>query len=182
MLKISFLFGLALFVVVLAETNDASGAPPRTVTFTGTAQDCFEGSVDLAGNIKVSAFQLGRARPIKAHLDSMSQISIGRDSTDSAAFARLGTMYTTLQSMVVKTRALARDTSATTGAFSLTFAAVDSVLVVGYQPQEDRDFYYSFKLLTGQSNTTFILDMSRGGCGFSSVSVSRALVRSEPIP
>jgi|SRR4051812_19675219 hypothetical protein len=166
MLKTLFL-SFCAFALVLAVINNASGAPPRTVTFTGTAQDCFEGSVDLASGIQVSAFQLSRARPIKAHLDSMSQITFGGLGDDSVSFARLGAMYTTLQSMVVNnTKALARQTSATDGSFALTFSAVDSVLVVGYQPQEDRDFYYSSKLMTGQSNTTFVLDMSRGACGF----------------
>jgi hypothetical protein len=166
MLKISLL-GLAALALVLTVINNALGAPPHTVTFTGTAQDCFEGSVDSASGIKVAAFQLSRARPIKAHLDSMSQITFGGTGDDSVSFARLDAMYTTLQSMVVNnTKALARQTSATNGSFILTFAAVDSVLVVGYQPQEDRDFYYSSKLMAGQSNTTFILDMSRGACGF----------------
>ena len=165
MLKISLLC-LAAFTLVVAGINKAEGAPPPSVTFTGTAQDCFAGSVDLAGGIKVSAFQLSRARPIKAHLDSMSQITFAGLGDDSASFARLDAMYTTLQSMVIDTRALTRQTSALNGSFSLTFRATDSVLVVGYEPQDDRDFYYSSKVMTGQSNTTFILDMSRGGCGF----------------
>lgn len=165
MLKIPLLC-LAAFTLVLAGIKNAAGAPPPSVIFTGTAQDCFAGSVDLAGGIKVSAFRLSRARPIKAHLDSMSQITFAGLGDDSASFARLDAMYTTLQSMVIDTRALARQTSALNGSFSLTFSATDSVLVVGYEPQDDRDFYYSSKVMTGQSNTTFILDMSRGACGF----------------
>src|SRR6185436_18860873 len=39
------------------------------------------------------------------------------------------------------------------GSFALTFSAVDSVLVVGYQPKEDQDFYYSSKAMTGQASS-----------------------------
>jgi hypothetical protein len=71
--------------------------------------------------------------------------------------------------MVAGTKALARATSAVNGTFALTFSPVDSVLVVRYQPQEDQDFYYSSKVMTGQTgqaSRSFVLDMSRGGCGF----------------
>jgi hypothetical protein len=81
-------------------------------------------------------------------------------------FVHPDSMYVKLQSMFAGTKALARATSAVNGAFALTFSAVDSVLVVGYQPQEDQDFYYSSKVMTGQASRSFVLDMSRGGCGF----------------
>jgi hypothetical protein len=56
--------------------------------------------------------------------------------------------------------------SNSSGTFSLAFSAVDSLIVVGYQLQEDQDFYYSSKVMTGQASRSFVLDMSRAGCGF----------------
>jgi hypothetical protein len=166
MLKPLFLsIGVLAFAVSYShEAVEAS--PPPSVTFTGTAQDCSRvGDTLRAGHVNVSAFQVSKARPIKAHLDSMALVNLNV-SNEHAAFVHLDSMYVKLQSMVAGTKALARATSAVNGTFALTFSPVDSVLVVGYQPQEDQDFYYSSQVMTGQASRSFVLDMSRGGCGF----------------
>jgi hypothetical protein len=145
----------------------AASSAPTKVTFNGTAQDCATvGQVLRAAHVKVSAFQLSKARPIKAHLDSMQRVLFPDSGDDGPAFTHLDSMYVSLQTMVASTRALARDTSAVNGTFTLTFAPTDSVLIVGYQPQEDQDFYYSSALLAGTTSQSVILDMSRGACGF----------------
>jgi hypothetical protein len=145
----------------------AASSAPKTVTLDGTAQDCATvGQVLRAAHVKVSAFQLSKARPIKAHLDSMNHIRFKGDGTDGSAFEHLDNMYVLLQKVVGSTRALSRDTSAVNGTFTLNFAPTDSVLIVGYQPQEDQDFYYSSALLAGTTSQSVILDMSRGACGF----------------
>jgi len=51
------------------------------------------------------------------------------------------------------------------GSFALTFSAVDSVLVVGYQPKEDQDFYYSSKVMTGQASSGRIQIRRHPGLG-----------------
>jgi hypothetical protein len=168
MLK-SLLLSCGALALAVALTRDAVQAAPPTVTFGGTAQDCSHvGDTLRAANINVSAFQVSKARPIKAHLDSMktAQVTLANAANDHAAFVHLDSMYVKLQSMVAGTKALARTTSAVSGTFALTFSPVDSVLVVGYQPQEDQDFYYSSIVMTGRASTSFVLDMSRGGCGF----------------
>ena len=161
------LLSLGVLAFAVSLSHDAvKASPPPSVTFTGTAQDCSRiGDVLLAGHVNVSAFQVSKARPIKAHLDSMAQVNLNA-ANEHAAFVHLDSMYMKLQSMVAGTKALARATSAVNGTFALTFSSVDSVLVVGYQPQEDQDFYYSSKVMTGQASRSFVLDMSRGGCGF----------------
>jgi hypothetical protein len=169
MLKSLLLSCGALAFVVAVTRGALQAAPPTTVTFSGTAQDCSHvGDTLLAGNINLSAFQVSKARAIKTHLDSMvtAQVSLAGAANDHAAFVHLDSMYVKLQSMVAGTKALARATSAANGTFSLAFSAVDSVIVVGYQLQEDQDFYYSSKVMTGQASRSFVLDMSRGGCGF----------------
>jgi hypothetical protein len=144
------LLSLGVLAFAVSLSHDAvKASPPPSVTFTGTAQDCSRiGDVLLAGHVNVSAFQVSKARPIKAHLDSMAQVNLNA-ANEHAAFVHLDSMYMKLQSMVAGTKALARATSAVNGTFALTFSSVDSVLVVGYQPQEDQDFYYSSKVMTG---------------------------------
>jgi hypothetical protein len=166
MLKRLF-FSFGVLAVAMGLSHDAVKASlPPSVTFSGTAQDCSRvGATLLAGHVNISAFQVSKARPIKAHLDSMAQVNLtGPD--EHAAFVHLDSMYVKLQSMVAGTKALARATSAVNGTFALTFSPVDSVIVVGYQPQEDQDFYYSSTVMTGRASRSFVLDMSRGGCGF----------------
>ena len=168
MLK-SILLSCVALAFCVAGARDTMHAAPPTVTFSGTAQDCSRvGDTLLAGNINVSAFQVSKARPIKAHLDSMktAQAALARATGLHAPFVHMDSMYVRLQTMVTGTKALARATSTVAGTFSLTFSAVDSVLIVGYQPQEDQDFYYSSKILTGTTSKSFVLDMSRGDCGF----------------
>jgi hypothetical protein len=167
MLKLPLFVCVACALLVSLSHGAAVASAPSKVTLNGTAQDCQTvGQVLHAAHVNVSAFQLSKARPIKAHLDSMNQIRFKGDGTDDPAFEHLDSLYVSLQTMVVSTRALARDTSAVNGTFTLTFAPTDMVLIVGYQPQEDQDFYYSSALLTGHASKSFILDMSRGGCGF----------------
>jgi hypothetical protein len=167
MLKLSLLVCVACALLVSLIHSAAVASAPTKVTFNGTAQDCQTvGQTLRAAYVNVSAFQLSKARPIKAHLDSMQQVLFPDSGDDGPAFRHLDSMYVSLQTMVASTRALARDTSAVNGTFTLTFAPTDMVLIVGYQPQEDQDFYYSSALLTGHASKSFILDMSRGGCGF----------------
>lgn len=169
MLKPLFLsMGVLVFAVSYSH-KAVEASPPPSVTFTGTAQDCSHvGDTLRAAYVNVSAFQVSKARPIKAHLDSMTtaQANLARAANEHAAFVHMDSMYVKLQSMVAGTKALARATSAVNGTFALTFSPVDSVIVVGYQDQEDQDFYYSSKVMTGQASRSFVLDMSRGGCGF----------------
>jgi hypothetical protein len=81
---------------------------------------------------------------------------------DSLAFKKYDAMEVRLQSLIVKTRALSRKTSAPDGSFTMTFGPVDSVLVTGFADREDEMYYFSYEYLSGRANTSFVLDMSRG--------------------
>jgi hypothetical protein len=85
---------------------------------------------------------------------------------DSTAVPKFDSLMTRLQSLVISTHALARTGSASNGSFTLSFAPVDSVVVVGFEDMEDEPWYYSSKSMSGMANSSFILDMSRGHCGF----------------
>jgi hypothetical protein len=38
--------------------------------------------------------------------------------------------------------------------------------VLGWANMEDEPYVYNFKVMQATDSTSFILDMSRGGCGF----------------
>ena len=57
-------------------------------------------------------------------------------------------------------------TSAPDGTFSIFISAVDTVLVVGYANMEDEPYVYDYKIMPAVTDMSFILDMSRGQCGF----------------
>jgi hypothetical protein len=75
-------------------------------------------------------------------------------------------MESQMRTLINGTAALARKTSAEDGTFSIFISSVDSLLVVGYQSKEDEPYVYAYKIMPGLSDTSFILDMSGGDCGF----------------
>lgn len=145
---------------------DVTPGPKPTTTFNGTAQTCFMRKTVPVGSVSIAAFKVSNARPLVAHLDSMDKFAgfgIGDDTTASAHF---DIMQTVMQNMIVSTRALERTTSALDGTFAVTFSPVDSVLVAGFANMEDEPYVYAYKIMRGLADTSFILDMSRGDCGF----------------
>jgi hypothetical protein len=166
MLK-TILICVGLLVCAEALSNKVVFAALQTnATFNGTAQTCFMGRPVPVGNVSVSAFKVSNARPLVAHLDSMAKFGgfgIGDDTTASSQF---DAMETQLHTMINGTAALARRTSASDGKFSIFISAVDSLLVVGYANMEDEPYVYAYKIMPGLSDTSFILDMSGGDCGF----------------
>ena len=135
-------------------------------TFSGTAQTCFMGRTVPVGSVSVSAFKVSTARPLVAHLDSMDRFPGFGIGDDSAAVAQFDAMESQMRTLINGTAALARKTSAEDGTFSIFISSVDSLLVVGYQRKEDEPYVYAYKIMPGLSDTSFILDMSGGDCGF----------------
>lgn len=147
------------------EPDVTLGSKPA-VAINGNAQTCFMRKTVPVGNVSISAFKVSKARPLVAHLDSMDKFAgfgIGDDTTASAQF---DIMQTAMQNMIVSTRALERTTSALDGTFAITISPVDSVLVAGFANMEDEPYVYAYKIIRGLADTSFILDMSRGDCGF----------------
>ena len=83
--------------------------------------------------------------------------------TDPNAIDRFLTQYSQMLVLDTTTTALARTTSGSNGAFSVTIPPTDSVLVVGYEDVEDHPYFYSYTVVPGQSSLSFVLDMSLGG-------------------
>jgi hypothetical protein len=150
-----------LGVLVLVQP---AGSTSLNVALSGTAQDCFAGAVDPVSGVSIAAFQVSAAGPILAQLDTMHRFVFV--DFDSTAVPKFDSLMTRLQSLVISTHALARTGSASNGSFTLSFAPVDSVVVVGFEDMEDEPWYYSSKSMSGMANSSFILDMSRGHCGF----------------
>jgi hypothetical protein len=73
--------------------------------------------------------------------------------------------YAQLKSLFTTATPLARDSTSSTGSYSLTVPARDSVLVLGLTEIEDSPSYYQYQMVGGRSNVSLLLDMSGGGCG-----------------
>jgi hypothetical protein len=136
------------------------------VTLSGTAKTCFNTTAVPVAGVSVSFFKVSSARPIVAHLDSMNTFSGFGHGDDETASGQFDAMETAMQSMIVSTPAILRRTSAADGTFAITISAVDSVVAVGYANMEDEPFVYDYKIMPGIADRSFILDMSRGQCGF----------------
>ena len=115
------------------------------------------------GGVTIGAFALDFGKPVHDQLDEMEKFT-GFATHDSLAFEKYDAMETRLQNLVLTTRALSRATSAADGTFTLKFAPVDSVLVVGFADREDEMYYFAHTYIRGRADTSFVLDMSSGGC------------------
>jgi hypothetical protein len=138
------------------------GNAPKVV-LSGTAKSCYPGQpVVTVGvdSVRVSTFQVSKVPTLMASLKTLDTAS----TRTAALFAHTDSLYSTLLSQVNSTTALARATSNTSGAFQVSIAPVDSVLVFGYAHDQDVPFLYSYKTVSGRANLSFTLDMSRGDC------------------
>lgn len=147
-----------LVFVVVGLTGD--------VILSGTAKTCLNTSPAPVGGVSVSFHRVSSARPLVAHLDSMDKFTGFQQGDDTTASAKFDGMYTAMQNMVFTTPAILRRTSAGDGTFSVTISPVDSVLVVGFATVWDEPYIYDYKVMSGMASKSFILDMSRGQCGF----------------
>jgi hypothetical protein len=144
-----------------AVTVLAVGAPK--VILSGKAQSCHPGKpIRLVGvrGVNVSAFQVSKVPLLMAKLKIMDTTTI----TDGASMMRLDTLSMQSDSLVNGSTALARVISDSTGIFTLSIAATDSVLVYGLGHDEDDPVNQAFKTMSGRANSSFVLDMSHGGC------------------
>ena len=142
------------------------GAVGGEVTFSGTAKTCFNTSIVPVANVNVGFYRVSNARPLIAHLDSMDKFMQGRQENDPSVFAQFDAMETVMQNMTSTTPAILRRTSAADGTFAITISPVDSILVTGWANAEDEAYVYDYKVFPGNISRSFILDMSRGQCGF----------------
>jgi hypothetical protein len=138
-----------------------------SVTLSGTAETCFNTNTVPVGGVKVGFFQVSKARRLVAHLDSMARFpGFGPTGGDATATAKFDALEAEMQNLWRRTRAIGRTTTGPDGTFSLNMPPVDSILVLGWANMEDEPYVYNFKMMPATESTSFILDMSRGGCGF----------------
>ena len=148
MLKLSSI--VAAIIVLCAATLPS-------VVLTGAAKDCQGRTYVQVPGVTVAAFSPTKNRKMVDLLKSMDT-AVFVDG-DTAAMTRFGSQYSQLVGLVTASTALARATSSSTGDFSLTIAALDSALVVGYADVEDEPYYYTYRMVGGRANSVFALDM-----------------------
>lgn len=167
MLKNILICACLLAVVDPVVSKALRGASGGDVTFSGTAKTCFNSAIVPVTNVSVGFYRVSSARPLMAHLDSMATFpGFGADGADSVAANQFDALESTMQHMAITTPAILRRTSAADGTFSITISPVDSILVLGYANMEDEPYVYDFKVMPGTVSRSFVLDMSRGQCGF----------------
>jgi hypothetical protein len=137
---------------------------PADVVLSGTAKDCAGRNYVQVPGVNLAAFDPAQNPQLVGLLKSMDTADFV--DADLAAMARFTAKYSELVRLVSTLPALARTTSNAAGEFSLSVSTRDSVLVVGYQLTEDEPNYYSHRFVAGQTNGSFVLDMSRGECHY----------------
>lgn len=135
-----------------------------SVSVSGSTKECFMGSMVPVGGVNLAAFQVSAVPSIAAQLDTMANFTGFATSSYAVASQKYDSLNTQLQNLIVNTRALARATSAADGTFRLSFAPVDSVLVIGFADREDEQWYFSYQRLSGRASTSLVLDMLPGAC------------------
>jgi len=157
MLIKSIAFVLAAFAAV-----SVLAAPPK-VTLSGKVQSCHPGKpIRLVGvkGVNISAFQVSRVPSLLSHLKAMDATTI----TDSASMMRKDSLSTVADSLANSSTALLRVLSDSLGNFKLSIPVTDSVLVYGLGHDEDEPFDQVYKTMSGRTNSSFVFDMSHGGC------------------
>jgi hypothetical protein len=160
-----FCAGLLVIADPLLSTG-MLGALQADVTFSATAKTCFNTTPHPVGGVAVSFFKVSSARSLVAHLDSMNTfVGFGRGD-DATASGRFDTMQAALRRLIWITPWLGSRTTAPNGTVAMTISPIDSLLVVGYADMEDQPYVWDYKIMRGDASASFILDMSRGQCGF----------------
>jgi hypothetical protein len=154
---------IATILVALAAVSALAASAPK-VTLSGKAQSCYSGTpIRLLGikSVNVSAFQVSKVPTIMSNLKTMDTLTI----TDEASMIRLDTLARQTYRLVNSSNALARAVSDSTGSFKLSIPVTDSVVVYGEGDDPDTPVDQAFKTMSGRANSSFVLDMSNGGCG-----------------
>jgi hypothetical protein len=134
------------------------------VSISGSTKECFMGTKVAVGGVNLAAFQVSAARPIVAQLDTMANFTGFATNTYGTASQKYDSLYNQLQNLIVNTRALSRAISAADGTFKMSFAPVDSVVLIGFADREDEQWYFSYQYLSGLASTSLVLDMLPGTC------------------
>ncbi len=137
---------------------------PPAVTIKGTATDCFADSIVRIPSVRISAFNASANREMVDSLRAMESLSFG-DSV-GASIARMNVQFNRVMVLSQKMRPLARVETDRNGAFEISTAAVDSILVLATYDDEGEAFPYAYGIVPARSNHSIELDLSRGSCSY----------------
>ena len=154
---------IAFFLAAFAALTVSAASAPK-ITLSGKAQSCHPGTpIRLVGvrAVNISAFQVSKVPLLMSKLKTMDTTTI----VDGASMMRLDTLSRAADSLANSSTALLRVVSDLLGNFKLSIPVTDSVVVYGLGHDEDDPINHAFKTMSGRANTSFVLDMSHGGCG-----------------
>jgi hypothetical protein len=139
------------------------GASAAPIVLSGTTQNCVGGTPVIVvgvGKVYVSAFNKTKTPTLVSLLRTMDTTA----ASTGAGMTNFVTKYRQMVSLTKTSNAIARVTSDSNGKFAVSTSPVDSVLMVAYADNEDQPFFYSYAMIGGRASSSFVLDMSRGGC------------------
>lgn len=139
------------------------GAAAAPIVLSGTTQSCVGGRPVIVlgvGKVSVSAFNKTKVPTLVTLLRTMDTTA----ASSGSAMTNFVTKYRQMISLTKSSTAIARVTSDSSGKFSVSTSPVDSVLIVAYADNEDQPVYYNYRMVGGRASSSFLLDMSRGGC------------------
>ena len=158
-----------LFVVALTATltgvaiQQTAGAE-QDVIISGVAKDCTPTQAIHVAGVSVWAFDPVANQAIAELLRSMDSIDVEADF--NSALDSLNVAYWKLDTLLTTSSSLARDSTDLTGAFRMIVPPRDTALIVAHTVAEGEPFYYAYKLVSARSDTSIVIDMSHGQCGF----------------
>lgn len=151
-------FSMAVLVAAVS-----AGVLQQNIVITGVAKSCGSGQEVLVEDVNVLALDPTANQQIIHLLTTMDTVTaIGGDGV--ADFKRSVEYYEQIDSLLTIATLLARDSTSSTGSFSLTVPAMDSVLVFAHRYYEGMPFYFTYGMVRAHADTTLVLDMS-GECG-----------------
>lgn len=153
---------IVLMIAAVQLAAPLTSRPP--VTIKGTATDCFADSIIRIPTVRVSAFDAAASGEMLDSLRAMESLSF--DDNPSAAITRMNVQFERVITLSRAATPLATVKTDGDGAFEISTAPVDSVLLLATYDDEGELFPYAYGVVSGRSNHSINLDLSRGGCDY----------------
>lgn len=143
--------------------DTVESASAQSVVISGKAEDCLVPGKEYGVQmLEIRAFNPTSNSTLVGVLRSLDTLDF---MGPPATRARWNSAGDQLERLWINATALTHDSTSSTGAFSLTAPASDSVLVLTFDHRDDVPLYYQYKMVGGRSNLSLLLDMSGGRCG-----------------
>lgn len=151
---------LACFTLTFSMLSISAAARTQSVVISGTATDCDAAGVHPIDSLGVWLFDAAMTHEL---VDALNEVGNADFASDSGV-NRFNDSYETLVHLLAASAALGRDTTNSSGVFSVTIPPRDSVVVLGFAEPEGDTYYFAWQVVGAQANASVTLDLSGGEC------------------